>query len=45
MGAGKVAGGIIAVIIIVLAVIFALEYFQIFSVPVIGPALRNLIPL
>lgn len=44
MGKGKVVGGIIALIVIVVAVVFALEYFQVFSVPVLGPALGNLLP-
>ena len=45
MGAGKAVGGIILAIIIIFVVIFALEYFQIFSVPVLGPAIRNIVPL
>jgi len=36
MGKGKVVGGIIAVIVIAVAVMFALDYFQIFTVPVLG---------
>jgi len=36
MGRGKVVGGIIAVIVIAVAVMFALDYFQIFTVPVLG---------
>jgi Ca2+/Na+ antiporter len=44
MGKGKVVGGIIALIVIAVAVVFALEYFQVYSVPVLGPALGNLLP-
>lgn len=45
MGAGKKVGVIILAIIIILVVVFLLEYFQIFSVPVLGPIFRDLIPL
>ena len=44
MGAGKTIGIIILLIIILLGGVFALEYFQIYSVPYIGPVVRDLIP-